>query len=122
MFGHELLQLFTKDLASIQYGMIRLAHIGALYFIYGILEVFIGGLRVLGYSILSTLIAFFGVCLLRIGWIFTIFQANPTLDNLYTSFPVSWSITCVVVIICYQIVSKKVIADLKRKAACSIGG
>ncbi len=109
MLGENLLKIFTTNPEAIQYGMVRLSYIGALYFVYGILEVFIGGLRVLGYSIVSTLISFFGVCVFRIAWIYTIFPLNPTLNNLYLSFPTSWFLTCVVVIVCYFVLSKRVI-------------
>lgn len=116
LFGDQLLRMFTSDPDIISYGLIRLSLIGSLYFLYGILEVFIGGLRVLGYSIISTLIAFFGVCVLRIAWIYTIFKEHPTLQNLFLSFPVSWTITCIVIIACYIIVSHSVLKKLKSDA------
>ena len=34
-----------------------------------------------------------GACVLRIIWVYTVFAANPTLETLYLSYPVSWFVT-----------------------------
>jgi putative efflux protein, MATE family len=107
------LHLFTDNSKAINYGLTRLSYVGALYFIYGILEVFIGGIRVLGHSMTSTAISFFGICVFRIFWMFTIFKQNSTLQVLYISFPISWLITLALIVAYYMVISKKELQRLK---------
>jgi hypothetical protein len=42
------------------------------------------------------LISILGVCGLRVGWVYTIFQlpGYHTPECLFLSFPVSWAVTC----------------------------
>ena len=42
-----------------------------------------------------------GACLFRIVWIYTVFAANPTLNILYISYPISWLLTFAVHLCCY---------------------
>ena len=86
--------------------MVRLTLIGATYFIYGISEVFVGGLRGLGSSILPMVNSIMGICGIRLLWIYTIFKYNHTLKTLYISYPISWVITALVHMICYIIIYK----------------
>jgi hypothetical protein len=48
-----------------------------------------------------------GACGLRIIWIFTIFQWNRTMTTLYISYPVSWTLTASVHMICFFILFGK---------------
>ena len=48
-----------------------------------------------------------GVCMLRIVWILFIFPLSPTLDTLYISYPVSWTITLAAHTCCYFYVKRK---------------
>ena len=47
-----------------------------------------------------------GVCVFRIFWIFTIFQAHRELSTLYISYPISWILTIAVDIVCYIYIRK----------------
>ncbi|MBQ8310378.1 MAG: polysaccharide biosynthesis C-terminal domain-containing protein [Clostridia bacterium] len=62
-------------------------------FIYAIMNTCAGTIRGLGRSTLSTVIAFFGSCVLRIVWIYTVFAYFFNLETIYLSYPVSWLIT-----------------------------
>ena len=52
-----------------------------------------GLLRGLGKAWTPLIISTIGACVIRIVWIFTIFPLNPTTDNLFISYPISWAIT-----------------------------
>jgi putative MATE family efflux protein len=56
-------------------------------------EIPAGFLRGYGQSLLPALETIVGTCLFRILWIFTGFQAAPSLPMLYVIFPVSWVVT-----------------------------
>ena len=80
----------------IRYGAGRISIVGATYFLCGIMEVFLGGLRGMGKTILPTIVSLLGACAFRVLWIYTIFQYYHTLECLYLSYPLSWILTGVV--------------------------
>ncbi len=92
LFGDALLRIFAPEGgAVVEAGMIRLSIMGATYFLCGLMEVGCGALRGLGKSILPMMISLFGTCVMRLGWIYTVFAAIPTLQCLYISYPISWA-------------------------------
>ena len=92
--------------------MNRLAIISTMYFICGWMDVMVGSIRGLGYAIMPMVVSLLGACALRVVWIFTIFQIFHTQFSLYISYPISWSLTFTVHLICYLVVRKKVFAKL----------
>ena len=95
-FGPQLLSIYITDSPeAISYGMIRLAYICLPYFLCGLMDVSTGALRGLGASFVPMVISILGVCVLRIGWIYTIFQIPEyhTPQCLYFSYTVSWLLT-----------------------------
>lgn len=95
-FGPQLLSFYITDSQeAIGYGMIRLTYICLPYFLCGLMDVSTGALRGMGASFVPMLISVLGVCGIRIGWIYTIFQIPRfhTPQCLYFSYTVSWTIT-----------------------------
>ena len=89
------------------------------YFTCGTMDVCVGAIRGLGYSIMPMIVSLLGACAFRVVWIFTIFAANRTLDCLYISYPVSWIITTLAHLICFIIVfnkTKKRLLELPQTA------
>jgi putative MATE family efflux protein len=111
-FGETLIGIYSpKDINVVKYGMIRLRITGLTYFICGIMEVIVGSLRGMGYSITPMLVSVAGICGIRILWIFTVFQLNRTLEVLYICYPVSWIVTTFIHAICYIYTKKKLIQN-----------
>ena len=54
------------------------------------------------------IISIFGTVGIRILWIYGIFPHHREVDFLFVSYPVSWIITCVLQIICYLIIKKRI--------------
>ena len=95
-FGPQLLTLYITDSPeAIGYGLLRLGIVGLTYLLCGLMDVTTGALRGLGESFIPMLISVLGVCGIRIGWIYTIFQipALHTPQCLYLSYPASWTVT-----------------------------
>lgn len=108
--GPALLSVYITDSKeAIAYGMIRLAYICLSYFLCGLMDVSTGALRGMGASFVPMLISVLGVCGFRIAWIYTIFQIESfhTPQCLYSSYPVSWSITFLCQIIAFVIIYRK---------------
>lgn len=109
-FGPTLLSLYITDSQeAIGYGMLRLSLICMSYFLCGLMDVSTGALRGLGESFAPMLISVLGVCGIRIGWIYTIFQIPQfhTPQSLYISYPVSWAITFLCQMAAFVIVYRK---------------
>ena len=105
--GHQLLRIYSSDPEVIQYGFMRLTIVCGTYFLCGWMDVLVGSMRGMGYSIVPMLVSLTGACGLRILWIFTVFRWQHSLLVLYLSYPVSWLITAGVHLICFIYIRKK---------------
>lgn len=103
-FGGALLKLYSTDPEVINYGLLRMRYICVPYFLCGMMDVMVGALRGIGYSVLPMLVSLSGACLFRIIWISTVFQRIHTLPCLYDSYPISWALTFAVHLICFCII------------------
>lgn len=108
-FGTLLLGVYTGDPAAIAAGLLRLRTVGIPYALCGLMDVMTGALRGLGSSFIPAVIALLGACGLRLVWIATLFQIPKyhTFTLLFLSYPVSWTVTAVVLAIAYLIVRRK---------------
>ena len=110
LLGEQLLSIYTTDPEVIAYGITRMSYVCATYFLCGLMDVMVGSIRGMGYSIMPMLVSLTGACAFRIIWIFTIFQVEHTLDCLYISYPISWILTAGVHLLCFFLVRKKAFA------------
>ena len=126
MCGEPLLSLYLDDPTAIdpltgitvlEYGMKRLFYLVPLYCLCGLMDVMVGTLRGIGYSVMPMIVSLTGACLFRVVWIMTIFAANPTLDILYVSYPISWALTFGVHMLCYLFIARKKLAGLEARIA-----
>lgn len=108
-FGGTLLKLYTIDPAVIEYGILRMRIICVPYFLCGVMDVAVGALRGMGYAIMPMLVSLTGACLFRVVWIYTIFQSNRTLECLYFSYPISWTLTFLVHFVCFAVVYRRLL-------------
>ncbi|MGN1423224.1 MAG: MATE family efflux transporter [Oscillospiraceae bacterium] len=117
IFGRPLLGIYTETPAAIDAGMARMSVISTTYFLCGIMDVMVGMLRGLGYSVVPMIVSLAGACGLRILWIATVFQIEQyhNVFTVYLSYPITWVITLTAHIICFIIVWKKL---KKREADC----
>lgn len=117
VLGSPLVSIYNTDPEVIRYGIIRLTIIMPTYFLCGCMDVMVGQLRGVGYSIMPMIVSLTGACAFRIGWIYTIFAANPTIQTLYISYPWSWGITFAVHLICYLTLGRRKLARLEAAQA-----
>lgn len=102
IFSDQLANIFidptdTNKLAVLEAVGVRIKIMLGTYFLCGIMEVFSGYLRGLGYSLTTMICSLTGACLLRIVWVKFIFTLEP-LNNaigLYACYPVTWLMTCI---------------------------
>ncbi|MCI7233536.1 MAG: MATE family efflux transporter [Oscillospiraceae bacterium] len=110
LFGNQLLSIYSDSPEVIAAGMVRLHYISKVYFLCGIMDVLVGALRGIGYSVLPMVVSLLGACGLRLLWIATVFQIPEfhKVEVVYLSYAITWIITAGVHFLCYVIVRKKV--------------
>ena len=92
LFGRQLLGIYTSDQQVVELGLLRLKVMMAAYFTCGMMNVFPGLTRGMGFSILPMLCTLIGACLLRIVWLVTFFAWYPTVIMLFVCYPITWTL------------------------------
>lgn len=106
--GGLLLGIYSSDPQVLHYGMLRLEIICGTYFLCGIMDCMVGSLRGLGYSMIPMFVSLTGACGFRVLWVFTVFAAYRSLDVLYLSYPVSWTITALAHMVTFRMIRRKI--------------
>ena len=110
IFGDKLLSIYITDSPqAISYGLVKLSIICCTYFLCGIMEAISGAIRGMGSSLSTMIISVFGICILRVVWIYTIFAIPQwhTPECLFLSYPITWIITIIAYLIAFIVVIKK---------------
>lgn len=101
--GRFLLSLFNSNTQVIELGYTRLLIIFAAYIFSMIYEVMSGYLRGFGISLVPAILTTIGVCGTRIAWVYTVFPRFRTFKALFIAYPVSLSITAVLIFIALMV-------------------
>lgn len=106
LLGRPLLGIYTDNPAAVDAGMVRLLMICGPYLLCGLMDVMVGSIRGMGYAILPMSISLVGACGLRLVWLATIYQIPKfhTTQVIYMSYPVTWTITFLVDVVCFVII------------------
>ncbi len=99
LFRRPLLHLYTADETVVGFGASRMMIIALTYFLCGFMNNFSSSLRAMGHSLMPMITCIGGVCGVRILMIYTVFRIFPTLSVLYLSWPVSWVLTTLVLLL-----------------------
>ncbi|MCH5343879.1 MAG: MATE family efflux transporter [Acetatifactor sp.] len=116
LFSGTLLKLYNNDTEVLAYGALRMGIICTTYCLCGMMDVMVGALRGMGYSIMPMIVSLTGACLFRIVWIYTIFQRYHSLQSLYYSYPISWGLTFAVHLLCFAVIYYKLLKKQKETA------
>ena len=115
-FGNKILWIYTDNAAVVKAGMEVLTYSTVTYFLCGIMDLFPGALRGMGYSTVPMILSVVGTVGTRLVWIYGVFPKHRSLDVLFISYPASWFITIVFQVICYIIVRKKLGSAARKRA------
>ena len=102
-FGSDLLSIFNSDPDVIKVGYTRLIYIFSAYTFTLTYEVVSGYLRGFGISFVPALFTVAGVCGVRITWIYTVFPAHRTFENIMIVYPLSLATTAFLMLIALAI-------------------
>lgn len=92
-FGEMLIGIYSSVPIVIGYGMDRLSIMCKYYFLCGMMEILVGSMRGMGYSIAPMITSLIGVCAFRVFWVAVVFPLHRTPECLYWSYPISWFLT-----------------------------
>ena len=105
------LWLFTADPDVTAFARERLSDVLIFQWIAASYEISAACLRGLGHSLEPTLIAIFGTCVFRLGWIFFYCPSHPGFNHLMAVYPISWILTGVLMLTAYAITLRQVAAQ-----------
>lgn len=116
--GRPLLSIYITDSPeAIAIGMRRLALMSLPYFTYGLNDAMSGALRGIGKSSAAMLTNIFGICIYRIGWVYTVFRIPRfhTADTLFISYPISWILTFFIMFVWFKLNWEKVVQKEEQR-------
>ncbi len=91
LFARPLLSIYTNDPQVIELGAMRINVMMIAFFTCGMMNVYPGLTRGMGYSVLPMVSTLVGACLLRIVWLVTVFSWFPTEIILFACYPITWA-------------------------------
>lgn len=106
LFGNEVLGIYTNDSEVVRCGVEILSITTVPYFLCGIMDLFPGSLRGMGYSTVPMILSVVGTVGMRIFWIYRVFPFHRSLYVLFISYPASWTFTIIMQVICFICVRK----------------
>lgn len=103
----ELLNLFTTENSVMKYAVMRMGHVLIFQWIASTYEVSGASMRGFGYSMTPALVTIFGTCVVRVGWVYFVFNKFRSFSIMMMVYPVTWILTGIMMLMVYYSVSKK---------------
>ena len=102
LLARPLLAIFSPDPDVLEVGVEMVRFLAPCYITYILIELLTGAIRGAGKSVAPMLISVFGVCGLRLLWLFTVVPAHHTLLAVEASYPITWAVTSVAILLYYR--------------------
>ncbi len=106
-FAPYFIRIFNSDATVIALGVIRIRYIVGGELINVFMEIFSGAMRGYGKSLAPAVISLFGVCVIRIVYVYTYFRVHHTWTDLMRIYPISWAVTAAALVIAYVFLIRK---------------
>ena len=109
LLGETLLGIYSTSPAVIAAGMVRLGYVALPYILGALMDSIVGSIRGMGYSVLPMVVTLLGACGLRLLIIATVFQIPQyhTVDTIYLSYPITWTVTFLAHVVCLAIAFRR---------------
>ena len=101
LFARPILTVFTPDHDVLEIGVGMVRFLAPSYITYILIELLSGAIRGAGKSLVPTLITVFGVCGLRLAWIFLAVPLNHSIVMVEASYPITWATTSLAMLLYY---------------------
>ena len=109
LLGETLLGIYSTSPTVIAAGMVRLGYVALPYILGALMDSIVGSIRGMGYSVLPMVVTLLGACGLRLLIIATVFQLPQyhTVDTIYLSYPITWTVTFLAHVVCLAIAFRR---------------
>ena len=107
LFSNSLLSLFVSDTEVIEIAISRMQYTVVFKFVQAIMDIMVGVLQGFGYTLVPALISIFGVCGVRLAWIFAVFPLFNTPASIMFIYPITQAFASILLICCYLFVIRK---------------
>ncbi len=101
VFAPQILKVFLTEKQALDIGVGMVRFLAPCYITYILVELLAGAIRAAGKSLGPMLITVFGVCVLRLAWLFTVVPAHHTVGTVIVSYPITWTITSIALTVYY---------------------
>ena len=102
LLARPILSIFTPDPDVLEIGVEMVVFLAPCYITYILVELLPGAIRGAGKSLVPMLISVFGVCGLRLLWLFLVVPRFHTIVMVEASYPITWLTTSVALLIYYK--------------------
>ena len=102
LLARPILTIFTPDAAVLDVGVDMVRFLAPSYITYILIELIAGAVRGAGKSVGPMLIDVFGVCGLRLAWLFLVVPVHHTLPAVMASYPITWVVTTLALLAYYR--------------------
>jgi Na+-driven multidrug efflux pump len=116
IFAEQLMGIFSKSKEVIRIGVDRLYIVLTLYFLCGVQEMFIGGMRGMGTSMLPTVISLICIVGVRLSWLTFVFPHFMRPEMIYILYPMTWILATTAEGIAFLCVFRRTSRSSDRKA------
>ena len=106
--GHALLRIFNTDPEVVRLGYIRILILISAELVNVVIEILSGAMRGHGQSLIPAIVSLAGICGVRILWVYTVFPFSRTFTTIMAAYPISWTITAVVLVVAYFVMMRKI--------------
>jgi len=119
--GPYLLRIFSDSSIVISIGAERMQIICGLYFLCSFMDVLVGAIRGLGYSVMPTLVSLVGICGLRVAWTAVLFRLPIvlTVEMIYWSYPATWIVTIIAHSCCFLWAMRRIRCQIAEESLFS---
>lgn len=100
--SRPILSFFTTDPDVLRIGVTMARFMSPCYITYIFIELIAASIRGTGKSIAIMLISIFGICALRLLWLFAVVPLHHTLIAVLASYPVTWTTTSLLLFLYYR--------------------
>lgn len=102
VFARPILSIFCPDPTVLEIGVDMVRFLAPFYITYILVELLPGAMRGAGKSLVPMLISVFGVCALRLIWLFTVVPVSHTVNTVAASYPITWVVTSIAIVVYYK--------------------
>ena len=102
LLARSILTIFTPDPNVLEIGVSMVQFLAPWYITYILVELLPGAIRGAGKSMVPMLISVVGVCGLRLLWLFIAVPAYHTIEMVEMSYPITWVVTSIAILIYYR--------------------